>query len=177
MRILSATTGHVQISSLTDEPERMIRSQEISRSLITADNAYLVLVCIEVGDDVPITKKMASRIMHQWNEVKERYSKIVFVPFGHLSSTPHSSKSKTAFLIDKLYRIIRNNGVEASCVETNQANFIFSKLLIFDNGNSVRFSSSEYGLKQIVKEILASYGTTQVLATLAEMITKKDAQQ
>jgi len=174
MKILSATSGYVRISSIEDNysPDLGLKGF-FGKPLVAKNNVYLVLICVEMGDNVYTSKNMAQRIISQWRSVKDVCDEIVLVPFGHLSSFPHPQKSKVEFLIGKVCRIIRKNGINISCVETNSADCMFARLLIFDNGFSVRFSSTDSGLKPLLREILSVYGANQVLSTLADLVTKK----
>lgn len=177
MRILSATTTELLISRVENGSKcyasNLDNDPAAVELLLSRENAYLILVCVELGDTISTIKEIAARVRKQWQTHAHRFDNVVLVPFGHLSDNPEPDKQRAIFFLDKLLGVLENKGIPVSLIPVNYANCLFSRLAIFDSGDSVRFSSSEDGLKAGLRDLLRVYGTQQVLSTLSELLTTR----
>jgi hypothetical protein len=177
MKILSATSSFLEVSHLHAEVPGMRAEQGDRQPIIDAQDVYVVFTCIEMGDGPETVNQISDRIFQQWLPVRAKYPTIVVVPFGHLSEIAQPDIEKITPLVLKLARSLIKKGAQVVSVPPNTANILFAKWLFFDNGNSIRFSSSDRGLSTLLKDILSVYGAEQTLSTLATLITRKEDPQ
>lgn len=173
MKIITATSKELQIIKSVKNCNfkgNDINYTDNSELLVNTEDSFLLLVCVEIGDDTDVVKKISHRVIEQWESHKTEFNNIVLVPFGHLSEIAQPSLNKVHTIIDKLYRVLKNQGMIVHKVEPDNANFLFSKLLIFDNGTSVRFSSSSNGLKALIEDVLSIYGVKKVLSNISKLL-------
>ena len=173
MRVLSATTRTLKISTLLegDKCSTLVNDggEKQIETLVDASDAYLVLVCVELGDDAQVVKRIANRIVRQWDSFRQDHESIVLVPFGHLSDMPNPNLAEVDRVTSKLFHTLKNKGLQVYGVKPNNAHCLYSELLIFDSGTSVRFSSSSNGLRTLLNDVLTVYGIKQVMSVLADL--------
>lgn len=178
MRILSATTRSLKIGALKKDSNAhsLIGTSSIDvEEIVALDNAFLVLVCVELGDNIGVVKSMTNRIEKLWEACRGDFGNIVLVPFGHLSDYSNPSLEDVYRILNKMQRILKNKGVIAETVKPNQANYLFSEMMIFDSGSSVRYSSSANSLRDLLKDILRTYGVKNTMNALANLLKQRES--
>jgi len=176
MRVLTATCHELAIGKfMCDKANCGYRETHDLKDieyLLDAFDVYLVFACVEVGDNVGLIKKIAGRVFENWSKYRLKYRSVVIVPFGHLSNRSQKNKKKIAFTLEKLLRVLRNKGAKVDVVSPDAADFLMSKMLFFDDGFSVRFSSSSDALEEVLGDMIKAYGIGAVLEKFAKIIRR-----
>jgi len=175
MKFLTALTTEIELGY--QPPNTALKDCRFEssgyKSLLSEQNTFLVLVCFEEGDLFDEIKEAAIRISNQYANFKQDAKTISLVPFSHLTSEAMSDEDQLELLMDKLHRVLAHKGHCVRWLPPSSGNLCFVRWVFFDKLHSVRFGSTQSGLKSTLKALLRAHGARTVLANLGDLLAFK----